>query len=124
MMKKIMLSLFAIAALGFVAVASADIDCDPYMNDPTQVNAACECIWTNTYNGCITHPGTPSVACHKSLFNMVKAANDTQISTEFCNSEHTPDVQGCTDSLDYFRTSGVGKNYSAHNCPCQDSTCQ
>lgn len=128
-MKNSMINFFAAMMLVVSGVAMADIDCTPAMNSPndqgqTYNTQACVCIWTNIYNGCMAHPGGNSRICGRSLYNQLKVASDANINTLYCGSGYATDKQGCIDSLDYYRTSGTGQNYSAHNCPCTDGTCQ
>lgn len=138
MMKKIMLSLFAIAALGFVAVASADEDCDPYIASGDSANA-CRCIWQNSFNGCTQKEGPTSNFCRKPLYLLLNSATDTKIyngpndKTSLCwNSTGQDQPRGCISSLHYFRAPGHGADipaafpypaYKAQNCPCPAGIC-
>lgn len=124
-MKKLLL---VVIALTCSTISFAEENCYPMMNaanDPGKSynQSACQCIWTNTYTGCMAHQPIPAL-CGKSLFNKLKVADDNSINNLYCI--HDSDKQGCIDSLDYLREPGhgTGTKYTAHNCPCTDAHCQ
>lgn len=132
-MKNSILNFFAAMMLVVSGVAMADIDCTTAMNGAndtgqTYSTAACECIWTNIYNGCVVARGGPR-GCGKQTYNMMHTADDYSIGRTYC-SPHSDDPDGCVQSLDYYRgpagqaptpfpiPNPALTTYVSHNCPC------